>query len=120
MFTLSNVTKQQDITTYLTEMRWSGDLGQAGRRMNFTIAYTTVKKDGAWKNLHIDLGDRVELVYTDALKQARYKIFSGKVFLQSRNSESYTMEFVAYDDMIYLAKSKMTYKFDAVSIADAD
>ena len=119
MFTLSNVTKQQDITPYLTEMRWSGDLGQAGRRLNFTIAYTTAKKDGAWKNLHIDLGDRVELVYTDALTQARYKIFSGKVFLQSRNSESYTMEFVAYDDMIYLAKSKMTYKFDGVSIADA-
>ena len=44
MFTLSNVTKQQDITPYLTEMRWSGDLGQAGRRLNFTIAYTTAKK----------------------------------------------------------------------------
>lgn len=39
--------------------------------------------------------------------------------MQSRNSESYTMEFVAYDNLIYLAKSKMTYKFTDAVIADA-
>lgn len=119
MFELKNATKSQDITPYVTEMKWSGDLGQSGRRLNFTIAYTTAQKDKIWANINIDLGDRIELYYLNNATMEQYKIFLGKVFLQSRNSESYTMEFVAYDNLIYLAKSKMTYKFEDVLIADA-
>lgn len=108
-----------DITPYVTEMRWSGDLNQAGRRLNFTIAYTTSAKDAVWTNCEIALGDRVELYFIDDAAQEQYKIFSGKVFLQSRESASYTMEYVAYDNLVYLAKSKMTYKFEDAVIADA-
>lgn len=108
-----------DITPYVTEMRWSGDLNQAGRRLNFTIAYTTSAKDAVWTNCEIELGDRVELYFIDDAAQEQYKIFSGKVFLQSRESASYTMEYVAYDNLVYLAKSKMTYKFEDAVIADA-
>lgn len=117
MFALKN--KEKDILPYTTEIKWAGDLGQAGRRLNFTIAYTTNKKDSVWKNCKIALGDRIELFYIDDKAKKRYKIFSGKVFLQSRNSESYTMEFIAYDNLVYLAKSKMMYKFEDVLIADA-
>ena len=108
-----------DITNYVIEIKWSGDLNQAGRKLNFTIAYTTDAKDSTWKNADVELGNRMNLYYIDDVSQAQYCIFSGKVFLQSRNSESYTMEFVAYDNLIYLAKSKMTYKFEDVVIADA-
>jgi hypothetical protein len=108
-----------DITNYVTEIKWSGDLNQAGRKLNFTIAYTTDAKDSVWENADIELGDRMNLYYIDDISQEQYCIFSGKVFLQSRNSESYTMEFVAYDNLVYLAKSKMTYKFEDVLICDA-
>ena len=117
MFILKN--KDVDITNYVTEIKWSGDLSQAGRKLNFTIAYTTGAKDSVWKNADIELGDRVNLYYINDISQKQFCIFSGKIFLQSRNSESYTMEFVAYDNLIYLAKSKMTYKFDDAVIADA-
>ena len=117
MFILKN--KDIDITSYVTEIKWSGDLNQAGRKLNFTIAYTTNAKDSVWKNADISLGDRINLYYIDATSQEQFCIFSGKVFLQSRNSESYTMEFVAYDNLIYLAKSKMTYKFTDAVIVDA-
>lgn len=117
MFILKN--KDIDITNYVTEIKWSGDLNQAGRKLNFTIAYTTNAKDSVWKNTDIELGDRINLYYIDDISQEQFCIFSGKVFLQSRNSESYTMEFVAYDNLIYLAKSKMTYKFTDAVIADA-
>lgn len=117
MFILKN--KDIDITNYVTEIKWSGDLNQAGRKLNFTIAYTTDVKDGIWKNADISLGDRINLYYIDDISQEQFCIFSGKIFLQSRNSESYTMEFVAYDNLIYLAKSKLTYKFTDAVIADA-
>ena len=117
MFILKN--KDIDITNYVTEIKWSGDLNQAGRKLNFVIAYTTNAKDAVWKNADINLGDRISLYYIDDISQEQFCIFSGKVFLQSRNSESYTMEFVAYDNLIYLAKSKMTYKFTDAVIAEA-
>lgn len=117
MFILKN--KDVDITNYVTEIKWSGDLNQAGRKLNFVIAYTTNEKDSTWKNADISIGDRVNLYYIDDVTQEQYCIFSGKIFLQSRNSESYTMEYVAYDNLIYLAKSKMTYKFEDAVIADA-
>lgn len=115
IFKLKNITQNIDITPYVINYEWSGDLQTAGRKLNFVIAYTT--KDKGWCNVQIALGDRVELSCIDNSSKM-YKIFQGVVFMQSRNSESYTMEFVAYDNLIYLAKSKMTAKFSQCSIAD--
>ena len=36
MFILKN--KDVDITNYVPEIKWSGDLNQAGRKLNFIIA----------------------------------------------------------------------------------
>ena len=118
MFELKDVTKNKDITPFLTELTWSGDLNQAGRKLSFGIAYTTDKKDKSWKNLTLELGDRVELIYTDDKTKQQYKIFYGPIFLQNRNSESFTMQFCAYDNLIYLAKSKMTSKYNNVKVSD--
>ena len=107
-----------DVTPYLIEMSWSGDLEQAGRKLNFKIAYTTSNKDSIWSNLFLKVGDKVDLLYIDDLTQKQFKIFHGTIFLQQRNSNSYTMEFVAYDNLIYLAKSKTTAKYTNVKIAD--
>ena len=52
MFVLKKENK--DITNYVTDIKWSGDLNQAGRKLNFTIAYTTDAKDSTWKNADIN------------------------------------------------------------------
>lgn len=125
MFFLRNVTKNTDITPYMIEADWGGDLSQAARKLAFKIAYT--KKDKLFTNIKIEVGDRVELSYTpdDAAgaqatgSSGGYKLFSGVIFLQNRASASYSMEFQAYDNIIYLAKSKLTIKFTDATIKDA-
>lgn len=118
MYKLTDTTKSIDISSYLTSMTWAGDLDSAGRKLEFMIAYTTNAKDKTWTNILIDVGDRVQLVYTDDLTQMQYILFDGVVFLQNRASESYTMEFCAFDNLIYLSKSKMSSKFSQITIKD--
>lgn len=113
-FFLNDVTTAFDLSPYVVSMDWSGSLDQAGRKLNFVIAYT--KKDMSWTNANVNLGDDVELVTQD--DTGNYKIFAGKIFMQSRNSESYTMEFVAYDHLIYLSKSHINAKFTDITIRD--
>lgn len=113
-FFLNDITTAFDLSPYVVSMDWSGSLDQAGRKLNFTIAYT--KKDLSWTNANVNLGDDIELTCQN--DTGIYKIFAGKIFMQSRNSESYTMEFVAYDHLIYLSKSHINAKFTDITICD--
>lgn len=145
-FKLYDKTTGQDLSPYVISYTWAGDLEQAGRKLNFTIAYTT--KDSNWTNATVSVGDKVEFIdipdllstsMSDTIATASKSIvgvnldkkiqeeneennsltlFSGTVFMESRNSATYTMEFVAYDNLIYLAKSRMTVKFNGVTIRD--
>lgn len=108
----NDVTKAIDVSPYVTSITWSGDLSSAGRKLEFAIAYTTSVKDSGWKNIALEVGDRVTLTYTDDKTMQSTPLFNGVIFLQNRTSESYTMEFCAFDNMVYLAKSKMSIKFD--------
>lgn len=117
MFNIKDITKGTDVTPYLISADWSGDLSQSARRLSWKIAYT--KKDSNFQNVKIDVGDRVELVYTDGTTGRGGTIFSGMIFLQGRNSASFTMEFTAYDNIVYLAKSKLTIKFTDATIKAA-
>ena len=40
-FSLLDVTTGVDLTPWIISYEWSGDLEQAGRKLNFKIAYTT-------------------------------------------------------------------------------
>jgi len=108
-----------DLSNYVISYDWSGDLGQAGRKLNFTLAYTNAKKDKRWINSVVRMGDTVHFYYVDeeSEKKQQYDLFTGRVFMHSRNSESYTAEYVAYDNLIYLSKNKVTIKFDDISIS---
>lgn len=115
-FNLLDKTTGQDLTPWIISYEWSGDLEQAGRKLNFKIAYTT--KDKAWTNPTVKLGDEVMLYCIDPAAGGQFDLFHGKIFMQSRESSSYEMEFVAYDKLIYLAKSKYTLKFSKVPVKD--
>ncbi len=106
-----------DLSAYALSYTWSGDVEQAGRKLEFDIAYTTKDKD--WTNAVLELGDEVCFSYTDEVTQETYPVFQGRIFSRSRDSESYTMCFVAFDNIIYLAKSRITRKYANVTVADA-
>ena len=109
--------QNMDLSAYVLSYTWSGDVEQAGRKLEFDIAYTTKDKD--WTNAVLELGDEVCLSYTDEVTQETYPVFQGRIFSRSRDSESYAMRFVAFDNIIYLAKSRITRKYANVTVADA-
>ena len=116
-FRFFNTTQNKEFTQYVTTCTWAGSMEEAGRSITFSIAYTTAAKDKAFVNFKIELGEEIQLKYYDKEKN-EFLIFSGIVFLKNRNSESYTMEFKAYDRLIYLAKSEVQMKFSQVPVAD--
>ena len=93
-----------DLSAYVLSYTWSGDVVQAGRKLEFDIAYTIRDKD--WTNIVLELGDEVCFSYTDDVTQETFPVFQGRIFSRSRDSESYTMRFVAFDNIIYLANVK--------------
>lgn len=114
---VNQINNPVDVTAYMVSVTWSGDYEQAGRKLEFTLAYTT--KDPVWVNVDVQLGDRIALLYVDDTTKAMYRLFEGRIFSRKRDSESYTMEFTAFDDLIYLAKSRITKKYTNVTVADA-
>ena len=67
-FSLLDVTTGVDLTPWIISYEWSGDLEQAGRKLNFKIAYTT--KDNAWTNPTVKLGDEIMLYCIDQRQAA--------------------------------------------------
>jgi len=106
----------KDISNYVLSYNWSGDIGQAGRKLDFPIAYNT--KDKIFVNQNIIAGDTVYLYYTDDnnKKATPIEIFRGVIFMRQRNTANSTFDFVAYDKLIYLAKSKTTRKFTNITV----
>lgn len=98
----------KEITKYVISYDWSGALEQAGRKLNFSLA--TNPYDQNFISADVKLGDTVELYGDDTL------LFTGRVFLMDRKTDSYTYEYVAYDSLIYAAKSKLHQKFDNSSV----
>lgn len=106
-----------DLTPYFISATWSGDVEQAGRKLEFDLAYTV--KDKAWTNPQLELGDEVLFSYTEEKEKKTYHLFQGRIFTRSRESESFSMHFAAFDNIVFLAKSRITKKYTNVTVADA-
>ena len=121
MFQLQKTTQSDgetlDLSMYLVLAEWSGDVEQAGRKLEFDLAYTA--KDKAWSNPSLELGEKIEFSFTDDKTKQKYVLFTGTVFSRSRESGSNVMHFAAFDDIIYLAKSRITKKYSSVTVSDA-
>lgn len=108
-----------DITNYITKWTWSGDSEQAARKLEFEIIYNTVDKDSAFTALDLKVGGFIYLFYAETDESEPVEIFEGRIFYRKRNSNTFTFSFTAYDDMIYLAKSKVQMLFDGITVTDA-
>ena len=108
-----------DITNFVTKWTWSGDSEQAARKLEFEIVYNTVNKDSAFTALNLKVGGFVYLSYAETDESKPIEIFEGRIFYRKRNSNTFTFSFTAYDDMVYLAKSKVQMLFDGITVTDA-
>lgn len=107
-----------DITDYVIRAVWSGDAEQAARKLELEVAYNSPEKDKAFQNLDLRLGGKIEALYQDDYGQQAH-IFSGRVFYRKRATDTYSFGIVAYDNMIYLAKSKVHMVFNNATVTDA-
>ena len=106
-----------DITDYVTTCNWSGDVEQAARKIDFSIAYNT--KDTGFVNQEILVGDTIYMYWVkNTTSNDPIEVFRGIVFSRNRNTANFTFEFTAYDRLIYLAKSKTTRKFSNITVED--
>lgn len=108
-----------DITNFVTKWTWSGDSEQAARKLEFEIVYNTVDKDSAFTALDLKVGGFIYLSYAETEESEPVEIFQGRIFYRKRNSNTFTFSFTCYDDMVYLAKSKVQMLFDGITVTDA-
>lgn len=132
----------KDISSLVEHVNMSDDADQAARSCEFTIAYNT--KDELLEKEDIKLGDMFYVFYQDETEQPttgansagstststagettdtanaskQIEVFRGKVFYRERDTSNVVMRFTAYDNLIYLAKSKTTRKFKNITVAD--
>lgn len=111
-----NGIEDKDISNYILKVTWSGDTSQAARKIEFEITYNT--KDKSFVNLSLQLGGLVTFSIIDE-QERTYDLFYGRIFFRRRSTDGYTFSFTAYDDMIYLAKSKIQRVFEKVTVTDA-
>ena len=97
----------KDITSYVTHVTWSGDNEQAARKLEFQIAYNVPNKDKTFQALDLKLGGFVYLYYSESGTSGEMVLFQGRIFFRKRTTNTFTFEFTAYDDLIYVAKSNI-------------
>lgn len=106
-----------DITDYILKYEWSGDVSQAARKLEFSIAHNTADKDASFSPLELKLGGFITLAEKTEESEQETEFFTGRIFFRKRSTDGYTFEFAAYDDMIYLAKSHISMLFEC-SVSD--
>lgn len=111
----------KDVTEYIISFTWSGDNSEAARKVEFNIAFNNVSKDSTFINPNIKLGSTVIIKYIESISELDSKeitLFKGKIWIQNRDTSSFEKRFTAYDDLIFLAKSKLNKKFKDSTVYD--
>lgn len=111
----------KDVTEYIISFTWSGDNNEAARKVEFSIAFNNVSKDSTFINPNIELGSTVIVKYIESVSDLDSKeitLFKGKIWIQNRDTSSFEKRFTAYDDLIFLAKSKLNKKFKDSTVYD--
>lgn len=101
-----------DISHYVQKYTWSGDESQAGRKLEFAIAFNTPAKEATFPVIDLKLGGSIQMSYLGDDSDKELDIFIGRIFFRKRASDSYSFEFTAYDDGIFLARNHVRVVID--------
>lgn len=94
---------EKDITSLVANIKWSGDWQQAARTLTFNLAVSP--HDHYLPKVHLAMGDMITLTRNDR------ELFRGYIFSKEKSIGESQMNVTVYDGLIYLMKSKATYKF---------
>ena len=100
-----------DITDVIKSISCTGDKAQAARKLDITLTYPIWDRNQP--RTQITTGTKVWLLLSGQ------EIFRGIVWDRTLNSASEDMPLVAYDYLIYLTKSKVTFNFTNITPEDA-
>lgn len=101
-----------DISHYVQKYTWSGDESQAGRKLEFSIAFNTAAKEATFPMIDLKLGGSIQMSYIEDDSEKELDIFIGRIFFRKRASDSYSFEFTAYDDAVFLARNRVRVIID--------
>lgn len=101
----------RDITNVIKTISSTGDKAQAARKLDITLAYPIW--DRGQPRTQVDPGTKIWLLLDGK------EIFRGVAWNREINSGSEDLTFPAYDYLIYLTKSKVTYNFVNITPEDA-
>jgi len=100
-----------NITNVVKSISCSGDKAQAARKLDVTLAYPIWDRNQP--RTQIAPGTKVWLLFDGK------EIFRGIAWEREINSASEELTFPAYDYLIYLTKSKVTFNFSNITPEDA-
>ena len=95
--------KGNDITSTVSSITWSGSAYSSARSLEFSVVNPA--GDTHFKTPDIKLGDLI------CFYNGNDKLFHGKLTKRERKGEAGTITYTAQDYMLYLIRSKGTYKF---------
>ena len=93
-----------DVTSMISEIRWSGSQSEIARVLELSFLYPL--HDYYTPKIYPNIGDEIYL-YADTGEE----LFRGRVFYNERFGEQGAIQITCYDDAIRLSKSKGTYNF---------
>jgi hypothetical protein len=101
---LVNTEGYKDITQLVTSITWSGDYQQAARKLDITVAVSP--HDVYLPKVFIGPGQMLKLQTNDGTELIKSFVFS-----RQKSYQGTDMQITAYDGLIYLTKSQMSYNF---------
>jgi len=101
---LANSEGYKDITPLVTSITWSGEVQQAARKLEINLAASP--HDHYLPRVVVGLGNMLKLQTDDGMELMKGFIFSKQ--LAYAGSE---LQITAFDGLIYLTKSQMSYNF---------
>lgn len=96
-----------DISQLVSSIGFSGDISTVARKLDIEIAYNPA--DSFLPSVKIELANMVIFYDDEGIER-----FRGFVFTKSKGGNSKSIKVTAYDGLIYLSKSKVTYNFKGV------
>lgn len=94
-----------DLTALITTAAWSGDYKQAARSLRITLAQSEAPEYPKDMVGAIDNGEMLRMMSNGQ------ELFRGYIFKVSRKLGQEDREILAYDGLVYLLKSKVSYNF---------
>ncbi|MCR8645588.1 hypothetical protein NV379_23395 [Paenibacillus sp. N1-5-1-14] len=105
---ISREGKSSDITFLVQNMTWSGDVAEAARRVELTLAVSSL--DHYLPQVAMDLGEKL-VFSTDEGKE----LWQGFIFQKNRSLNGSEFKVTAFDGLIYLTKSKLPRLFNGMT-----